>query len=655
MRHRGLTNGHTFQVTGWSVMLSACALVSAQTVTVNTLEDRTDFGGARRTDDLPGPDGKVSFREAVIATNNTTGPQTIKFAIPREEWWLVDDLALLKLEDGIFGIRDDATTVDFLSQRDYTGDTNPNGNEVGIYGLEGNGWGTPAIFIDADHCVIHGLGNVWQRGAAVAIWGGHENRVTGCVTGEIEIDGPFNGPAVTRNVIGGTTPEESNVLIHVSITCWSDENVVIGNMLTSVDVTGSTYCVYPRGNRIGGPTPEERNVIAGFGHYGEEGYPDGTGVEVLWAQDTIVEGNYIGVTADGMNRVAQIGQTGVSVADSINTTVRNNLISGLWVLGYDHYNGQIFGQAILVTAMNGDNVGTIIEGNLIGTDATGENPILTRSGIVVSPFRSSLAVRETRIGGSLPVQSNVIAFTDLNGIAVSYEVQGAQILGNSIRSNGRLGIDLAKNWNSLDGVTQNDTGDGDVGGNDLQNFPVLTAASSDGGSTRIEGTFNSRSNRAYTIEFFANAVCDPSGHGEGETFLGAAGLTTDAAGNATVNTVLALGVPTGAFITSTATDSTTGDTSEFSACVQVTPGGGVDCDAIRRLSATCRDGKLVAKVASSLPEGTELTLSRNGGDAKTLTINTRGKGKVKWTRQFGMQNVCVEECPEVQCASVDCL
>ena len=39
--------------------------------------------------DLPGPDGRVSFREACTAANNTTGPQTIAFAIPDEpgqEW-----------------------------------------------------------------------------------------------------------------------------------------------------------------------------------------------------------------------------------------------------------------------------------------------------------------------------------------------------------------------------------------------------------------------------------------------------------------------------------------------------------------------------------------------------------------------------------------
>ena len=141
----------------------ACLLAGAasgQTLTVDTLEDRTDFGGARQVADLPGPDGRVSFREAVYATNNTPGPQTVEFAIPQSEWWLVDTMALLKLEYGVFLVTDDETTFDFSTQTDFTGDTNPDGTEVGIYGLEANGWGTPAIIVNADHCVFRGLGAV---------------------------------------------------------------------------------------------------------------------------------------------------------------------------------------------------------------------------------------------------------------------------------------------------------------------------------------------------------------------------------------------------------------------------------------------------------------------------------------------------------------
>ncbi len=40
--------------------------------------------------DLPGPDGHISFGEAMIASNNTPGRQTIGFAIPTSEWTHLD-------------------------------------------------------------------------------------------------------------------------------------------------------------------------------------------------------------------------------------------------------------------------------------------------------------------------------------------------------------------------------------------------------------------------------------------------------------------------------------------------------------------------------------------------------------------------------------
>ena len=76
--------------------------------------------------DLPGPDGRVSFREACTAANNTTGPQTIAFAIPDEpgqEW--NSGVATLYMDFYVFVLSDDETTVDFTTQTAFTGDTNP--------------------------------------------------------------------------------------------------------------------------------------------------------------------------------------------------------------------------------------------------------------------------------------------------------------------------------------------------------------------------------------------------------------------------------------------------------------------------------------------------------------------------------------------------
>lgn len=549
-------------------LVALAGAAAGQTVTVDTVEDVVDFAAPQTAAELPGPDGRVSMREAAMAATNTPGPQTIGFAIPQSEWWLVPNMALLRQEDGPYLLYDDETTVDFTTQTAFTGDTNPDGREVGIYGLEPNGWGSPAIIVQADDCVVRGLGNVWQRGSSVAIWSGQRNRIVGCVTEEVSIN-PY--PTTSSfNIIGGTTPEDGNNLGEVNLLCGALDNVVIGNTIRSVGVSGSPYCDSPERNRIGGPTPEERNVIHGFGYYGEEGYPVGEGVAVLYAVDTLVEGNYIGTTADGMARYPQIGPTGVEVRESSNTTIRNNLISGLRVAGSNHYQGRLFGQAIHITAYNGDNHGVTIEGNLIGTDAAGKEPIPTLNGVVVSPVSAMWNFHGTRIGGTGPGQGNTIAFTERRGVAVHSLAEEVEISGNSIHSNGLLGIDLATNAGGYDGVTPNDPGDADTNGaNGLQNFPVIDAAYVGDASVRVVGTLNSRPGRLYRLEFFLNSVCDPTGHGEGERFIGAHEVTTDADGNAAFEVILPAFTTGGELVTATATDVETMSTSEFSACAPV--------------------------------------------------------------------------------------
>lgn len=95
---------------------------------------------------------------------------------------------------------------------------------------------------------------------------------------------------------------------------------------------------------------------------------------------------------------------------------------------------------------------------------------------------------------------------------------------------------------------------------------MSTAAS--GVSTTIRGTLNSAPNSTFTLEFFSNSSCDPSGYGEGARFLGRALATTDASCNATFEITLPVSAAPGSFITATATDAA-GNTSEFSACSPV--------------------------------------------------------------------------------------
>ncbi len=161
-------------------------------------------------------------------------------------------------------------------------------------------------------------------------------------------------------------------------------------------------------------------------------------------------------------------------------------------------------------------------------------------------------------------------------VTVSYIDSGTgnTIVGNSISANAGLGIDLGPN-----NVTENDANDPDTGANNLQNFPVLSAAY----PTQVQGSLNSNADGIYTIAFYSNpaGTCDPSGNGEGQTYLGAlTGVATDGAGNSAdvyVHPGSALAV--NSFVTATATRTggtgtggAVGDTSEFSDCFQVVDG-----------------------------------------------------------------------------------
>ena len=81
-----------------------------------------------------------------------------------------------------------------------------------------------------------------------------------------------------------------------------------------------------------------------------------------------------------------------------------------------------------------------------------------------------------------------------------------------------------------DCVTLNDVLDKDSGPDGRQNHPVLTAAEVSGSRLTLRGTLSSNPDTAFDVDFYASTACDPSGHGEGERYLGSANVTTGAAG-----------------------------------------------------------------------------------------------------------------------------
>lgn len=364
------------------------------------------------------------------------------------------------------------------------------------------------------------------------------------------------------------------------------------------------------GAKIGGTNPEDRNIISGNSkpyngcNWASGGYPDNA-----W----VIQGNYVGVAADGLTAMPN-GSTGGSGAFSIddtvgvivggssvaatniisgnlshglapvaadNLTIRNNYIG----VGYDGITsipngtagiggagitlGQVTNAAIednIISNNGGDGLyfnechGVIIQGNTIQGNLT--------SGISVGPDSYDIL-----IGGTTLADSNNISNNTEQGIEsrdTPYDHRIFSIIGNSIHSNGDLGIAL-----SYDSPLTNDPLDADTGSNDLLNFPRWTDMEEVSGNTTIDYQLDVPAGD-YRIEFFSNTTPDPSGYGEGEEYLGFQNVTSVGSGEQTFSYTLTgtTGV-TNLAMTTTEIDGSTpsgfGATSEFGDYLSIPP------------------------------------------------------------------------------------
>jgi len=302
---------------------------------------------------------------------------------------------------------------------------------------------------------------------------------------------------------------------------------------------------------IGGSFTGESNLISGNTDYG---------ILVESISVIRIEGNIIGVDAIGSNALGN--GTGVRLLASENTILggpiaaSGNVISGNRGDGVYATRATILSNTIgmditrKIAVPNGGNgitgvtdgalqIGGLNQGNLIsfnngfGIDISGNANVAARS-----------------------IEFNIIRFNRLGGIRLRENARQTIRL-NSIEFNGGIGIDLGG-----DGVSPNDTGDGDGGPNLRQNFPVLTSAPlGANGALTINGTLHSTPNTNFTLDFYHSIR--QATPGSGAVWIGSKTVRTDASGNALIaaafaNQNIALNV-----ITATATDPS-GNTSEFS-------------------------------------------------------------------------------------------
>ncbi len=366
--------------------------------------------------------------------------------------------------------------------------------------------------------------------------------------------------AGSSNVIGGTVSGAGNVIAGNTnhgiylLGSGTTGNLVQGNYIGTTSGSlalgnGGAGVFVSSGassNIIGGTSVGARNVISG-------NTSDGIYVTGAGTDDNVIQGNFIGTNVAGTAALGN-GDRGIQIEDNASNTQIGGTAAGAGNVISGNSNDGII--------LSNSSTGSIIEGNFIGTDLTGT----TNIGNGAWGIRITNSSGNT-IGGTEVDAGNAIAYNAQAGIGLQ-DTSGAgnSILGNAIYLNSGIGIDLG-----IDGVTANDTGDGDTGPNDLQNFPVLTSVYTDGSNLNVIGTFNSTASTTYRIEFFASTTADGSGYGEAERYLGFATVTTDGSGNAIFNATLAAAVGLGEFVTATATVDLGGgnyeNTSEFAANV----------------------------------------------------------------------------------------
>jgi hypothetical protein len=324
------------------------------------------------------------------------------------------------------------------------------------------------------------------------------------------------------------------------------------------------------------------------------------------------------------NGQSNTSNDGIQISSaSANGTVRNNQLIDNNGYGIDIN----FGSNNMLVELN------LVKGN--GFGGTGQNAGI---GFERAPAGSTCTVRQNTITGSSGA-----------GIVVDGNFTAVKITENSIFSNGGIGIDLAPGTTvSGDGVTGNDSDDSDTGGNNLQNFPVLAKVVVAGGNTTIDGSVTSAANTTYELEFFHSSAPDPTGYGEGETFIGTAPVTTDGTGNVSFSETFPTAVPDGYVVSATATDPS-GNTSEFSDTT------GVETLAIVK-KAFYTDGTPVPN-NETIPSGTKvkylLYVNNPGGPVNDMSVQDVLDSTFVFVPNSLRFDNTIDNCSQLDCSAAE--
>ena len=412
------------------------------------------------------------------------------------------------------------------------------------------------------------------------------NLISGNSGNGINLNGQLGGTATTTTT--GNIISNNRIGINVSGTG------VVGNTGNGINVVNAPTTSITTGNRIAG----NRNGIELFGN----------------SIGTVVQSNFIGVAANGTTPLGN-GPAG-TLANGTVTTGSGIVLHGITdsTIGGAGLGNLISGNANSgIFAFGGGSSGITIQGNMIGTNATGTGAISNSGAGInlggttnVTIGGNSIATRNiisgntgagiTSSGSGLIVQGNYIGVAT-NGttalgnsgpgiITVSGAIIGetlanaaANILTGAVNiiANNSIGVQVTGGGSNNSILSNSIYGNISVGiQNPSESAPTLATAVSRTGSSTYTGTINNTTAGTYLLQFFSTPR--PSNVSiQGRTLIGSVTVTSTG-GNFAFSSIVNAEFLPGSFISMTSTRSVAGDpnsTSPFSTSQIVGTGSGL--------------------------------------------------------------------------------
>ncbi|MDH4280294.1 MAG: right-handed parallel beta-helix repeat-containing protein, partial [Acidimicrobiia bacterium] len=562
-RQGGADSRDEFAATGTLDAITEGASIVIDGVTVGTVT--TNSGGTLRLDfDTGSTEARVSrVLQSLGYVNESRETGTVTMA------WTFDDgvgapangtvdvtIIVLGISVNSTGDASDATPGDETCD---TGSTNSEGDpectlRAAMEELNAIGGGDITFTIPAS-----------DAGHSAGIWTMAPGSDLPAITGTVDLDATTQtGWAAWSPVVAidGTGLAEGQALVTV-------DSIASATRVAGLSIIGSDVEGIDVASGASGVVLED--LVVGLPPGGGSAPGNGTDGITLAGDSATVANSVISGSGSAGIRIAATATGAVVTGNRIGTDLDGtgsfgNGSDGIVVLAGGAAVGSVGdGNTIVASTSAGIRFGSSATGvaiaNRIGIDAADTVVGVGTDGIVVAAGASPT------IGGTGAGEGNLITGAGGDGIRLDATAGETAILGNTIYGNTQTGIDL-----NADGLTPNDAGDGDSGANDLLNFPEIISPLDRSMQVAFDLDVPAGD---YRVELFANPTegADPSGYGEGETFL--AGVTVTHTGSGIERFIMPVGamVQENDVLTATATEDlgggSYGATSEFSEAVVV--------------------------------------------------------------------------------------